>query len=237
MMKINEIISGTKKIIPTGAITNHGILEFIRKSAKTMDTIQRLYIIEHMSENSGSLLNEVLDMDLVNTIQKHLAAFSVKNAVIGEKYIPVSIDVYNDQVIVYDVIRNSPPKTKAKFGELVGENENEYVMKMGKDKFNYPITLSSASNYVVMLAGLFDTVENYEKFRTIMTLTYDKKLPPVDLKSVQESASGYIPSEKEKNDPRYKTGLTKDVKPDTIQVNAKKLGSKVSRAGIPPLLR
>jgi predicted nucleotidyltransferase len=55
--------------------------------------------------------------------------------------------------------------------------------------------------------------------------------------NVAESASGYIPSEKEKNDPRYKTGLTKDVKPDTIQVNAKKLGSKVSRAGIPPLLR
>jgi hypothetical protein len=54
---------------------------------------------------------------------------------------------------------------------------------------------------------------------------------------VAESASGYIPSKKQANDPRYKTGLTKDVKPDTIQVNAKKLGSKVSRAGIPPLLR
>jgi hypothetical protein len=54
---------------------------------------------------------------------------------------------------------------------------------------------------------------------------------------VTESASGYIPSNAQKNDPRYKTALTKDVKPDTIQINAKKLGSKLSRAGIPPLLR
>ncbi len=49
--------------------------------------------------------------------------------------------------------------------------------------------------------------------------------------------SGYIPSEKEKNDPRFKTALTKDVRPNTIKKNAKAFGFKVSRAGIPPLLR
>ncbi len=50
-------------------------------------------------------------------------------------------------------------------------------------------------------------------------------------------ASGYIPSEKEKNDPRFETALTVDIKPNSIQDNAKRLGSKVTRAGIPPLLR
>ncbi len=49
--------------------------------------------------------------------------------------------------------------------------------------------------------------------------------------------SGYIPSEKEKNDPRFKTALTVDVKPNTIKKNAKAFGFKVSRAGIPPSLR
>ena len=49
-------------------------------------------------------------------------------------------------------------------------------------------------------------------------------------------ASGYIPSEKEKNDPRFKTALTVDVKPDSIKKNAKAFSSKVSRAGIPPTL-
>lgn len=50
-------------------------------------------------------------------------------------------------------------------------------------------------------------------------------------------ASGYIPSEKEKKDPRFKTALTVDVKPDSIIKNAEAFGFKVSRAGIPPLLR
>lgn len=50
-------------------------------------------------------------------------------------------------------------------------------------------------------------------------------------------ASGYIPSESEKNDPRFKTALTVDIHPDSIKKNAKKFGWKISRAGIPPLLR
>jgi hypothetical protein len=54
---------------------------------------------------------------------------------------------------------------------------------------------------------------------------------------VGEGASGYIPSEKEKNDPRFKTALTVDVKPDTLKKNAKAFGFNISRAGIPPLLR
>jgi hypothetical protein len=47
-------------------------------------------------------------------------------------------------------------------------------------------------------------------------------------------ASGYIPSEKEKNDPRFKTALTKDVKPDSIKKNAKAFSWLTNRAGIPP---
>jgi len=47
-------------------------------------------------------------------------------------------------------------------------------------------------------------------------------------------ASGYIPSEKQKNDPRFKTALTVDVHPDTIKKNAKAFYWNTSRAGIPP---
>ena len=50
-------------------------------------------------------------------------------------------------------------------------------------------------------------------------------------------ASGYIPSEKEKNDPRFKTALTVDVHPDSIKKNAKAFGWLTSRAGIPPTAR
>lgn len=57
-----------------------------------------------------------------------------------------------------------------------------------------------------------------------------------DARQINE-ASGYIPSEKEKNDPRFKTALTVDVKPDAIKKNAKAFGFKTSRAGIPPQAR
>lgn len=51
-------------------------------------------------------------------------------------------------------------------------------------------------------------------------------------------ASGYIPSEAEKDDPRFKTALTVDIKPDSIRQNAIKLGlGKIKRSGIPPIAK
>ena len=54
------------------------------------------------------------------------------------------------------------------------------------------------------------------------------------LKPKMAEASGYIPSEKQKNDPRFKTALTVDVHPDSIKKNAKAFNMYTSRAGIPP---
>jgi hypothetical protein len=57
----------------------------------------------------------------------------------------------------------------------------------------------------------------------------------VGIKNQQMSeVSGYIPSEKQKNDPRFKTALTVDVRPDSIKKNAKAFYWNTSRAGIPP---
>jgi len=53
------------------------------------------------------------------------------------------------------------------------------------------------------------------------------------LQNINE-ASGYIPSEKQKNDPRFKTALTVDIRPDAIKKNAKAFYWNTSRAGIPP---
>lgn len=51
-------------------------------------------------------------------------------------------------------------------------------------------------------------------------------------------ASGYIPSEAERNDPRFSRALSVDVHPDTMKKGAKAMGlGNISRAGIPPLLR
>ena len=65
----------------------------------------------------------------------------------------------------------------------------------------------------------------------------DASVPVWNLKTVAtESASGYIPSAKEKNDPRFKTALTVDVKPGETQRQAAKLGMKIDKKGSPPLL-
>ena len=51
-------------------------------------------------------------------------------------------------------------------------------------------------------------------------------------------ASGYIPSEAQKNDPRFSYALTKDVRPDTMKKGAKAMGlGNIQRDGRPPLLR
>lgn len=49
--------------------------------------------------------------------------------------------------------------------------------------------------------------------------------------------SGYIPSESQRHDPRWKMALSVDVTPNSIKDNARKLGSKIQRDGRPPLLR
>jgi pyrimidine deaminase RibD-like protein len=64
-----------------------------------------------------------------------------------------------------------------------------------------------------------------------------KKFADTFLKLDINEASGYIPSEKEKNDPRFKTALTVDVKSDSIKKNAKSFYWNTSRAGIPPTAR
>lgn len=50
-------------------------------------------------------------------------------------------------------------------------------------------------------------------------------------------ASGYIPSEKEKNDPRWSMALTKDVRPNAVKKNAKAFSWLTNRAGVPPQAR
>jgi len=58
----------------------------------------------------------------------------------------------------------------------------------------------------------------------------DARYPMINI----NETSGYIPSEKQKNDPRFSTALTVDVKPDSIKKNAKAFYWNTSRAGIPP---
>jgi hypothetical protein len=88
-------------------------------------------------------------------------------------------------------------------------------------------------------ARLYDRlVQRYAKdwgFRAFRADTGNKVMYELSRinKNVKES-SGYIPSEKQKNDPRFKTALTVDVNPYSIKKNAKAFAWLTNRAGVPP---
>lgn len=108
-----------------------------------------------------------------------------------------------------------------------------------------PITGSEIANTISKLygtdseAGLaeinaeHDTDWTWDELLEILQMEKRKR----QIRSATMEASGYIPSAKEKNDPRFKTALTKDVTPNSNKDNAKAFGWKVSRAGIPPQAR
>jgi hypothetical protein len=89
-------------------------------------------------------------------------------------------------------------------------------------------------------ARLYDSlVQRYARawgFRAFRADTGNKVIYELSRKQQEEvtEASGYIPSYAQRNDPRFKTALTVDVHPDSIEKNAKAFYWKTSRAGIPP---
>jgi len=113
------------------------------------------------------------------------------------------------------------PQHLANYDDVYKEVIRDFVRREGGKK---PLKVGFAGyqDYPVIYA-VFDNPEPYKN--------PDAWNPKID------EASGYIPSAKEKNDPRFKTALTKDVTPSSNKDNAKAFGWKVSRAGIPPQAR
>ncbi len=75
-----------------------------------------------------------------------------------------------------------------------------------------------------------------EKIEVVNNIDLEESSLQEQWKQFNES-SGYIPSEKQKKDKRWSNALSVDVGSDAIEKNAKAFNFKVSRAGIPPLLR
>ena len=57
------------------------------------------------------------------------------------------------------------------------------------------------------------------------------------ISEILNEASGYIPSEAERDDPRFEKALSVDVHPDTMKKSAAKFGWKIARDGTPPTLK
>jgi hypothetical protein len=149
-----------------------------------------------------------------------------------------------------------PTKRRANFDQTATKHKYEKLLKIAQ--------LALHSKKYKKVSDILKTIKRYRQagldkggefgpenlaYKALRTQGYITKL--YDLKNKLHSetltietmyqditeASGYIPSEKEKNDPRFKTALTVDVHPDSIEKNAKAFYWKTSRAGIPPTAR
>jgi hypothetical protein len=117
-------------------------------------------------------------------------------------------------------------------GNLVDADELEKEWKHDKTT-----GVSGSTSLTIKEHGKFgEGVRLHEHRRTSNSLLMPMNLYdiPSTTQDVMIEASGYIPSEKQKNDPRFSTALTVDVKPDSIKKNAKAFGWLTNRAGVPP---
>jgi len=154
------------------------------------------------------------------------------NAMVGDMYIINQIFRQMQELKQYKQIMNRPENAKNKQETLdfIEELKQEYLntrvpySEYRPGMFRFPEILAEP--------GQITKIEN-------KGVSYDKNTGEIKLtdRRIGESASGYIPSYAERNDPRFKTALTVDIKPDTMKKNAKAFGNKISRAGIPPTLR
>ena len=87
-------------------------------------------------------------------------------------------------------------------------------------------------------AGHLDSVRKRNPQTSSKTFVQDPKYINSDDPDQIDEASGYIPSEAQKNDPRFSRALSVDVHPDTMKKGAKAMGlGDIARDGRPPLLR
>jgi len=124
-------------------------------------------------------INEsVNNQDVRMRVMKALGSFSSKNLKIGNKYIPVQINILRDSLLFYDVSGNTPAKEPAKFGTLVELSKDEAKIKIDDQLYNYPIHIDSAN--VMMITVFLDSTEKYDQFRMMVSLEFEQTLPPVE---------------------------------------------------------
>jgi hypothetical protein len=117
-------------------------------------------------------------------------------------------------------------------GEWFSENPSKPIKQ---------VPIGDPFKYIADQGWIVRVTDNLDKvFKQVQNMHKAGKIAQYGAEGMNESkqgvaeASGYIPSEKQKNDPRFSTALTVDVKPDSIKKNAKAFYWNTSRAGIPP---
>jgi hypothetical protein len=220
------------------AIKSSTIWNTPKKTFKTID--EHIAYVTKLEEIDWSAKLDLIDNYLINSqiseskttnarrqVEALVNSFNSKPK-LNEKYIPVMVLLVGDRVHFYDVNNEFPAKNLARFGELVDIKKNSVSLKFGKEIRQFPNDIHRTLSMTTTM--LINSVNQYDKLQNYVSLAFEQQLPDIMI----NEASGYIPSEKQKNDPRFSTALTVDVHPDSIKKNAKAFGWLTNRAGVPP---
>jgi hypothetical protein len=209
-------------------------------------------------------LHILVDMNKFNDDPVYREFFDAKKTIYNDSHsitiggIEVELYIQDNNVPVislgeYSILRDSwiklPRKRRAHISQVATKNKysklyklSEYAMRSSNpDKIKNVIkTLKKYRQAGLDMGGEFSPENLAFKIlrkKGIISRLYEKLQTLHDKKLSLPEASGYIPSNKQRNDPRFKTALTVDITPYTMQQNARKLGSKIKRDGTPPTLQ
>ena len=216
------------------------------------------------TKHSDIDLHVLVDLNQFNDDDVYRELFDAKKTIYNDTH-DIMIDGYEVELYVqdtnqpvislgeYSVLNDKwiklPRKRKAHFDQIATKLKFDKLIKLAG--------FALKTNNLDKIQTLIKTIKKYRQagldingefgpenlaFKALRSKGVIKKLYDKlnelhsDRLSLPE-ASGYIPTNAQRNDPRFKTALTVDIKPNTMKTNAKKLGWDISRAGIPPLLR
>ena len=116
---------------------------------------------------------------------------------------------------------------------------NDISKMMEEPEIEYALYVNGKPNVKDVSKAKIEKLVDFLKKRGIEGPYEIKQLSrPVRRPDMIGEASGYIPSEAQRNDPRFSYALTVDVHPDTMKKQAKAMGlGNIQRDGRPPLLR
>lgn len=216
------------------------------------------------TKHSDLDLHILVDMSKFNDDPVYREFFDAKKTIYNDSHSitigGIDVELYiqdsNEPVISlgeYSILRDSwiklPRKRKAHISQVATKNKYRKLYKLAEYAFrsNDPHKIKNVIKTIKKYrqAGLDEggefSPENLAfkilRSKGIIKRLYEKLQKLHDKKLSLPECSGYIPSEKQKNDRRWKTALTVDITPYTMQQNAKKLGSKIKRDGTPPTLQ
>lgn len=141
----------------------------------------------------------------------------------NNKYIVVALALINDKIVSLN---------KPAYMNFISKTPNGVIFELDNKQITYPPTAIKDNS--IWHTFTFNNVDKYDQFRSMLYLKFDTALPEIRLDEM--GGVGVVANNaKQAKDPRYIMSMTADVKPGETQRQAKKMGFKLDKKGMPPL--